>query len=163
MSVVEERKRSSAPRRPSRPRAPAQRSNAAGARVAARNRQLSSKVKVFDEHTRAEIKRKRLASLEADNWVEDRRRDDDEDDDEYIQEASSGDGQRAHATPMHLAHLRNHLRPLFAAPPKPPCPRALARRGRGRCAQTQEQKDLLRVRSGRRRSPHLSRPEGADV
>ena len=59
--------------------------------AAARARKASAAFKVFDAHTRAEILRKHLASLEADNWVEDRRGGD-EDDDDYIQQASSGDG-----------------------------------------------------------------------
>ena len=59
--------------------------------AAARARKASAAFKVFDAQTRAEILRKHLASLEADNWVEDRRGGD-EDDEDYIQQASSGDG-----------------------------------------------------------------------
>ena len=38
-----------------------------------RTRKLSSRVRVFDEHTRAEITRKKLDALEKDNWLEDKR------------------------------------------------------------------------------------------
>ena len=59
-------------------------------------RQKTAKVKIFDEATRREIKRKRLDSLEKDNWHEERRLED-EDDDDYnpLDDASSGDGARA--------------------------------------------------------------------
>jgi len=58
-----------------------------------RQRQASSKVRVFDQATRNEIKRKRLDSLEADNWQEEKRKDEDEEDDDYnpLDDASSGD------------------------------------------------------------------------
>ena len=59
-----------------------------------------SKVRVFDEHTRSEIKRKRLNSLEADNWQEERHKDVDEDDDDYNpmdDDDASGDGARGRA------------------------------------------------------------------
>ena len=61
-----------------------------------RSRAASSRVRTFDVATRNEIKRKRLESLEADNWHEDRRQAD-EDDDDYnpLDDASSGDGARA--------------------------------------------------------------------
>ena len=36
----------------------------------ARQRTASSRVRVFDEHMRREIKRKRLNALEQDNWHE---------------------------------------------------------------------------------------------
>ena len=52
-------------------------------------RTSTAKVRVFDAATRAEIQRKKLAALEADNWVEDRPKDDDDDD---YQDADSGDG-----------------------------------------------------------------------
>jgi hypothetical protein len=55
-------------------------------------RTSSAKVRVFDAATRAEIQRKKLAALEADNWVEDRPKDDDDDD---YQDADSGDGVTA--------------------------------------------------------------------
>lgn len=65
----------------------------AGMERARRQRTASSKVRTFDAATRNEIKRKRLESLEADNWQEDKRRDDDEDDDyNPLDDASSGDG-----------------------------------------------------------------------
>ena len=56
-------------------------------------RTTSAKVRVFDAATRAEIQRKKLAALEADNWVEDRPKDDDNDRDYH--HASSGDGATA--------------------------------------------------------------------
>ena len=61
-------------------------------------RQKTAKVKIFDEATRREIKRKRLDSLEKDNWHEERRLED-EDDDDYnpLDDASSGDGARRRA------------------------------------------------------------------
>ena len=61
--------------------------------LAGRQRTSTAKVRVFDAATRAEIQRKKLAALEADNWVEDRPKDDD-DDDEYnpLADADSGDG-----------------------------------------------------------------------
>merc|ERR1712008_403057 len=57
-----------------------------------RQRTSTAKVRVFDAATRAEIQRKKLAALEADNWVEERPKDDD-DDDEYnpLADADSGD------------------------------------------------------------------------
>ena len=61
-------------------------------------RQRSSKIKIFDEHTRREIKRKRLDSLEWDNPYQERHRDVDEDDEDYnpLDEGDeSGDGPRA--------------------------------------------------------------------
>ena len=58
--------------------------------MAGRQRTATAKVRVFDAATRAEIQRKKLAALEADNWVEERPREDD-DDDEYI-DADSCDG-----------------------------------------------------------------------
>ena len=59
----------------------------------ARQRQGTAKVRSFDESTRKEIKRKRLDSLEADNWQEDRRKDDEEDDDyNPLDDDESGDG-----------------------------------------------------------------------
>jgi len=49
-------------------------------------------LRTFDQATRNEIKRKRLESLEADNWQEDKRKDEDEDDDyNPLDDASSGD------------------------------------------------------------------------
>ena len=48
-----------------------------------RQRQGTSKVRVFDENTRKEIKRKRLDSLENDNWQEERQREVDDEDDDY--------------------------------------------------------------------------------
>ena len=49
-------------------------------------------MRTFDQATRNEIKRKRLESLEADNWHEDRRKDEEEDDDyNPLDDASSGD------------------------------------------------------------------------
>lgn len=59
---------------------------------AGRVRTSSAKVRIFDAATRAEIQRKKLAALEADNWVEDRPKDDDDDD---YQDADSGDGVTA--------------------------------------------------------------------
>jgi hypothetical protein len=56
-------------------------------------RTTSARVRVFDAATRAEIQRKKLAALEADNWVEDRPKDDDNDSDYH--HASSGDGAPA--------------------------------------------------------------------
>lgn len=50
-------------------------------RSSTRTRQLSDKVRVFDDHTRQELKRKRLDALERDNWQEDVV---DADDDEYV-------------------------------------------------------------------------------
>ena len=47
----------------------------------ARQRQGTAKTRVFDEHTRKEIKRKRLAALEQDNWHEERRAAEEDDDD----------------------------------------------------------------------------------
>ena len=58
-------------------------------------RTSTAKVRVFDAATRAEIQRKKLAALEADNWVEDRPKDDDDDD---YQDADSGDGVTANPT-----------------------------------------------------------------
>ena len=48
-----------------------------------RQRTGTSKVRVFDENTRKEIKRKRLDSLENDNWQEERQREVDDEDDDY--------------------------------------------------------------------------------
>ena len=48
-----------------------------------RERKASSKVRVFDQNMRNEIKRKRLDSLEADNWHEERRTVEEADDDDY--------------------------------------------------------------------------------
>ena len=59
----------------------------------ARKRTASAGFKVFNAETRAEILRKKLKSLEADNWVEDRPKDDDNDSDYH--HASSGDGATA--------------------------------------------------------------------
>lgn len=58
-----------------------------------RKRNLSSRVRVFDDHTRQEILRKKLESLEADNWQQDKRKDEDSEDDNYnpLDGASSGD------------------------------------------------------------------------
>jgi zinc finger HIT domain-containing protein 1 len=58
-----------------------------------RERKASSKVRVFDQNMRNEIKRKRLDSLEADNWHEERRTVEEADDDDYnpLDDASSGD------------------------------------------------------------------------
>lgn len=58
------------------------------------SRQRKSTIRVFDDHVRAEIKRKRLESLEADNWHEDKRQAEEEEDDDYnpLDDASSGDG-----------------------------------------------------------------------
>ena len=63
-------------------------------RAAERSRTLSQHLRVFDEHTRSEIKRKRLDALEQDNWQLDRRKDDDDDDDDYnpLEAPSSGEG-----------------------------------------------------------------------
>jgi hypothetical protein len=61
-------------------------------------RQRSAKIKIFDEHTRKEIKRKFLDSLEWDNPYQERHRDVDEDDEDYnpLDEGDdSGDGARA--------------------------------------------------------------------
>ena len=61
-----------------------------------RQRSQSRHVRMFDQHTRDEIIRKRLQSLEADNWQEDKRRDEaDLEDDDYnpLADASSGDGK----------------------------------------------------------------------
>ena len=66
----------------------------------ARQRQGTSKVRVFDEHTRKEIKRKRLDSLENDNWQEERQKLEDEEDDDYnpLDDGDeSGDGVHARA------------------------------------------------------------------
>lgn len=49
----------------------------------ARQRSGSSKVRVFDVHMRKEIKRKRLAALEQDNWHEERRAAEVDDDEDY--------------------------------------------------------------------------------
>ena len=49
-------------------------------RAAERTRTLSQHLRVFDEHTRSEIKRKRLDALEQDNWQVDRRKEEEEDD-----------------------------------------------------------------------------------
>ena len=89
MNGVEEapKKRSSAPLRPpSRARAPPPRSSHLEPRTprAGRSRKLSQHLRVFDDHTRSEIKRKRLDALEADNWAVERRKDGgDPDDDDY--------------------------------------------------------------------------------
>ena len=58
-----------------------------------RTRKLSSRVRVFDEHTRAEITRKKLDALEKDNWLEDKRKGEDDDDEEYdpLRDAGSDD------------------------------------------------------------------------
>ena len=49
----------------------------------ARQRSGSAKVRVFDDHMRKEIKRKKLAALEQDNWHEERRAADEDDDEDY--------------------------------------------------------------------------------
>ena len=61
-----------------------------------RTRKLSSRVRVFDEHTRAEITRKKLDALEKDNWLEDKRKGEDDDDEEYdpLRDAGSEGGER---------------------------------------------------------------------
>ena len=58
-----------------------------------RTRKLSSRVRVFDEHTRAEITRKKLDALEKDNWLEDKRKGEDDDAEEYdpLRDAGSDD------------------------------------------------------------------------
>ena len=76
-----------------------------------RQRTGTSKVRVFDENTRKEIKRKRLDSLEADNWQEERQREVDDEDDDYnpLDDGDSGDGARAtppHFFAVHLASIR---------------------------------------------------------
>ncbi len=48
-----------------------------------RVRKASAYVRVFDEHTRNEIKRKRLDALEKDNWQEEKQAVGDEEDDDY--------------------------------------------------------------------------------
>ena len=60
----------------------------------ARQRSGSSKVRVFDVHMRKEIKRKRLAALEQDNWHEERRAAEEDDEDYNPLDASdnSDDG-----------------------------------------------------------------------
>lgn len=50
----------------------------------------AKKTRVFDEHTRKEIKRKKLDQLENDNWIEERPKDE-EDDDEYMED-EDGEG-----------------------------------------------------------------------
>ena len=59
-----------------------------------RTRKATAKVRVFDDHMRAEIKRKRLESLEADNWHEERRKDEEDEDEDYnpLDDDASGDG-----------------------------------------------------------------------
>lgn len=66
-----------------------------------RARKATSKVRVFDQSTRNEIRKKRLDALEADNWQEEKPKAEEEDDDEYIY-ASSGDG--AHRPTRHARH-----------------------------------------------------------
>uniref|UniRef100_A0A7S4BLU8 Uncharacterized protein n=1 Tax=Chrysotila carterae TaxID=13221 RepID=A0A7S4BLU8_CHRCT len=56
-----------------------------------RTRKISERMRVFDEDTRREITRRRLESLEKDNWQEERRKEEDEDEEEYVLSASSGD------------------------------------------------------------------------
>ena len=60
----------------------------------ARQRSGSSKVRVFDEHMRKEIKRKRLAALEQDNWHEERRVAEEDDDEDYnpLDDGDDSDG-----------------------------------------------------------------------
>ena len=81
-----------APVRRTHARAPVAAAYSAPARLrTARKRTASAGFKVFNAETRAEILRKKLKSLEADNWVEERTTADD-DDEEYIHQASDGDG-----------------------------------------------------------------------
>ena len=60
----------------------------------ARQRSGSTKVRVFDEHTRKEIKRKQLAALEQDNWHEERRVAEEDDDEDYnpLDDGDDSDG-----------------------------------------------------------------------
>ena len=62
-----------------------------------RTRKASAKVRVFEQHMRDEIKRKRLASLEQDNWHEERRTVDEDEDEDYVplDDDESGDGEHA--------------------------------------------------------------------
>ena len=82
-------------------------------------------MRVFDEHTRAEIKRKRLESLERDNWHDDKRgKGDDDDDDAYdpLLDASSGDGERLNDPPPTPAHPLTTPSPdasFYLTPPHP--------------------------------------------
>ena len=56
-----------------------------------RQRTASAKTRVFDAYTRAEIKRKRLESLESDNWHEAQHIDDNDEEYNPLDDASSGD------------------------------------------------------------------------
>lgn len=67
----------------------------APAKRSQRQRQGAAKTRVFDDHTRKEIKRKRLAALENDNWQEEKQREMmEEDDEDYKMSDDSGDGAR---------------------------------------------------------------------
>lgn len=61
-------------------------------RASGRQRQLSEKVRVFDEDTRQELKRQRLRALEQDNWREDAGDGEDTDDDYIPDDNSEGEG-----------------------------------------------------------------------
>merc|ERR1712216_77744 len=67
----------------------------------ARQRSGSAKVRVFDEHMRKEIKRKRLAALEQDNWHEERRVAEEDDDEDYnpLDDGDDSDGAVATSGP----------------------------------------------------------------
>mmetsp|Transcript_3422 Transcript_3422/g.9761 ORF Transcript_3422/g.9761 Transcript_3422/m.9761 type:complete len:176 (-) Transcript_3422:220-747(-) len=69
-----------------------------GKRGSTRTRQLSEKVRVFDDDTRETLKRKRLDALERDNWVDDGGDDDDSyepDEDASDEELFLGDEKKS--------------------------------------------------------------------
>lgn len=49
-----------------------------------RARKPTDKVRIFDANTRAEIHKRKLDALEADNWQEEKPKVDDDDDEEYM-------------------------------------------------------------------------------
>ena len=49
-----------------------------------RAKKSTDKVRIFDANTRAEIRKKKLDALEADNWHEEKPRAEEEDDEEYM-------------------------------------------------------------------------------
>jgi hypothetical protein len=112
----------------------------AGPKRSSRQRQASSKVRVFDEHTRSEIKRKKLAALEQDNWVEEKRgKEEEEEDEDYNMDASSGDGM------WHARSIQRHIPPTtLPSPKRKPSRRsrlfAICRGGR-RCEQATKEEE----------------------